>query len=102
MKRSRSWILIAVLFGLALLFVAWDVMDYAADTQPFKMAPLGTRWAAVNRDSLLLLQPAIERHVAVWLWSAIQWVLVWPAWSVPVPAALGILGLLIKAIRRRR
>ena len=64
MKRSRGWILIAVFFGLALLFVAWDVMDYAADTHPFKMAPLGLRWVQINRDSLLLLQPAIERDVA--------------------------------------
>jgi hypothetical protein len=99
MRRSFGWILIAVLFGLALLFVAWDVMDYAADTRPFKMAPLGQRWFDVHKDSLLLIQPAIERHVAVWLWPPLQWVLERPAWLVP--AALGVLGLLIKAVRRR-
>jgi hypothetical protein len=100
MRRSRGWILIAVLFGLALLFVAWDVMDYAADTKPFKTAPLGQRWFELHKNSLLLVQPAIERHIAVWLWPPFQWVLTQPAWLVP--AALGVLGLVIKAVRRRR
>ena len=99
MRRSRGWILIAVLLGLALLFVAWDVMDYAADTHPFKMAPLGLRWFEIHKDSLLLVQPAIERHIAVWLWPPFQWVLQQPAWLVP--AALGVLGLVIKAVRGR-
>ena len=100
MKRSRGWILIAVLLVLALLFVAWDVMDYAAGTQGFKTAPLGLRWFQLHRNSLLLVQPAIERHVAVWLWPPFQWVLQQPAWLVP--GALAVLALVIKAVRRRR
>ncbi len=99
MKRSRGRILVAVLFGLALLFVAWDVMDYAADTHPFKTAPLGQRWFELHKNSLLLIQPAIERHIAVWLWPPFQWVLQQPAWLVP--AVLGVLGLLIRVLRRR-
>ena len=99
MRRSRIWILIAVLFGLALLFVAWDVMDYAADTHPFRMAPLGQRWFELHKNSLLLIEPAIQRHVAAWLWWPFQWVLTQPAWLVP--AALGVLVLLIKVVRRR-
>ena len=98
-RRSRGWILIAVLLALALLFVAWDVMDYAASGQPFKMAPLGLRWYEVHANSLLLIQPAIERHIAVWLWPPLQWVLQQPAWLVP--GVLAVLGLLIKAVRRR-
>ena len=62
MRRSRGWIPIAVLLVLALLFVAWDVMDYAANAHPFQMAPLGQRWFELHRNSLLLIQPAIERH----------------------------------------
>jgi len=99
MRRSRGWILIAVLLGLALLFVAWDAMDYAAGTQPFKTAPLGQRWFEVHKNSLLLVQPAIERHIAAWLWPPFQWVLQQPAWLLP--AGLGVLGLVIKAVRRR-
>jgi hypothetical protein len=98
MRRSRGWILIAVLFGLALLFVAWDVTDYAAGG-PWKIAPLGQRWFEVDKDSLLLIQPAIERHVAAWLWPPLQWVLQQPAWLVP--AVLGVVGVVIKAVRRR-
>src|SRR6185312_4918774 len=98
MRRSRGWILIAVLFGLALLFVAWDVMDYSAGN-PWKINPLGQRWFELHKNSLLLVQPAIERHIAVWLWPPFQWVLTQPAWLVP--AVLGVLGLLIKAVRRR-
>jgi len=98
MRRSRGWIPIAVLFGLALLFVAWDVMDYAAGN-PWKIAPLGQRWFEVHKDSLLLVQPAIERHIAVWLWPPFQWVLERPAWLVP--AVLGALIALFKIVRRR-
>jgi len=75
------------------------VMDYAADTKPFQMAPLGLRWYQLHPNSLLLIQPAIERHVAAWLWPPIQRVLEQPAWLVP--GALGVLGLLIKGVRRR-
>ena len=99
MRRSRGWILIAVFFGLALLFVAWDVIDYAANTQPFKTAPLGQRWYDIHKNSLLLIQPAIQRHVAAWIWWPFQRVLEQPAWLVP--AVLGVLALLIKVVRRR-
>ena len=99
MRRSRGWILIAVLFGLALLFVAWDVMDYAAG-YPWKMAPLGQRWFELHKNSLLLVQPAIERHIAVWLWPPFQWVLERPAWLVPT--VLGAIIAFFKIVRRRR
>ena len=99
MRRSLGWILISVLFCLALLFVAWDVMDYAANTHPFKTAPLGQRWFEIHKNSLLLVQPAIERHIAVWLWPPFQWVLTQPAWLVP--AVLGAVVALFKFVRRR-
>ena len=88
-----------VLFALALLFVAWDVVDYAADTHPFRMAPLGQRWFELHKNSLLLVQPAIERHIAVWLWPPFQWVLTQPAWLAP--AVLGAIITLFKIARRR-
>src|SRR5215468_9675491 len=96
-RRSRGWIPIIVFLGLALLFVAWDVMDYAAGTGPFKTAPLGLRWFQIHKNSLLLIQPAIERHVAVWLWPPVQRVLEQPAWLVP--GVLAVALLLIKAVR---
>ncbi len=80
------------------MFVAWDVMDYAAGN-PWKIAPLGQRWFEVHKDSLLLVQPAIERHIAVWLWPPFQWVLERPAWLVPT--VLGAIIAFFKIARRR-
>src|SRR5262249_61472331 len=43
----------------------------------------GKLWFDLHRDSLLLAQPAIERHVARSLWSpVIATLLQWPAWAV--------------------
>ncbi|MGH6930219.1 MAG: hypothetical protein ACREEV_18015 [Dongiaceae bacterium] len=98
MRRKLGWIASAVLFGLAALFAAWDVMDYAAGN-PWKIAPLGQRWFELHRDSLLLLQPAVERYLFPGLWSAIQWILERPAWLVP--AVTGAAVALVKIVRRR-
>jgi hypothetical protein len=98
-RRAFGWIIIAaLLFALAGLFVTLDVLDYAAGA-PWKIAPLGQRWFEFHRNSLLLIQPAIERHVAVWLWPPVQWVLERPAWLVP--GVLAVVILLVKAVRRR-
>jgi hypothetical protein len=98
MGRKLGWIASAVLFGLAALFAAWDVMDYAAGN-PWKIAPLGLRWFELHRDSLLLLQPAVERYLFPELWSGIQWVLERPAWLVP--AVAGAMVAAVKIVRRR-
>jgi hypothetical protein len=98
MGRKLGWIASAVLFGLAALFAAWDVMDYAAGN-PWKIAPLGLRWFELHRDSLLLLQPAVERYLFPELWSGIQWVLERPAWLVP--AVAGAVVALVKIVRSR-
>ena len=39
------------------------------DTGHYQVSALGQLWAEVHRNSLLLLQPAIQRHVAVWVWD---------------------------------
>ncbi len=45
-------------------------------------------WSAVHSTSLQMLQPAIERHVAAWLWDPVALsVLNAPTWLV-----LGVLG----------
>jgi hypothetical protein len=99
MRGKPGWIAIAALFGLAALFVVWDVMDYAAGN-PWKIAPLGQRWFELHKDSLLLLQPAVERYLFPSLWSAIQWVLQQPAWLVP--AVAGVVVAVFKIVRSRR
>jgi len=59
---------------------------------------LGDIWNAINSTSLLLLQPAIERHVAVWLWDpVILSVLTAPAWLV-----FAILGAILMLLGRKK
>lgn len=96
--RQSGWIAAAILIAVALAFVTWDVMDYSAGG-PWKSAPLGQRWFELHKDSLLLLQPAVERYLFPGLWSAIQWLLERPAWLAP--AAGGALIALFKVLRRR-
>ena len=60
--------------------------------------PLGQIWNNVHSTSLQLLQPAVERHVAVWLWDpVILSLLTAPAWVV-----LGVLGCILMLIGRKR
>jgi hypothetical protein len=65
----------------------------------FALTPIGQVWATLHRDSLLLLQPAVERHIHPALWS---WVLqpVLEAPALPVFLALGLVFLWLG--RRRR
>jgi hypothetical protein len=60
--------------------------------------PLGQMWNNIHANSLLLLQPAIERHVAPWLWDPVVLsILTAPAWLV-----LGILGAILMLIGRKK
>lgn len=68
----------------------------AAGAVHFK--PLGETWFAINQNSLLLLQPAIERHVAVWLWDPVMVTLLQqPTWAV-----LGVLGAILVLLGRKK
>src|SRR5436309_776903 len=59
---------------------------------------LGKDWYDINPNSLQLIQPAIERHVAVWLWNpVIQTVLEQPTWLV-----LGVLGSILILLGRKK
>jgi hypothetical protein len=63
------------------------------------LTPIGQVWATLHRESLLLLQPAVERHIHPALWS---WVLqpILEAPALPVFLALGLASLWLG--RRRR
>ena len=59
---------------------------------------LGRYWNDIHSTSLQLLQPAIERHVAQWLWNPVVLnIITAPAWLV-----LGILGAVLMLIGRKR
>jgi hypothetical protein len=88
MARRILWILIALFGGAALLFFVLDALAYSMSGD-WKSAPLGQRWFEFHKDSLLLIQPAIERHLSPALWPPIAWTLTQAAWAAAlVPAIL--------------
>jgi hypothetical protein len=75
-----------------------DLWLWLDGDQGFQLHALGNLWAAIHRDSLLLLQPAIERHVAVWLW---EWV-VFPLLEAPAVVVFAVPGLILLRLCRPR
>ena len=71
---------LAYLFlGVAAAVLATDVVSGVASGE-LRLSALGEWWAWIHRDSLLLLQPAVERHISPALWDpGIQTLLEWPA-----------------------
>ena len=86
--RAAGWVLLA----LALVVAGVDVLVSGG------LRAFGAWWFMLNRDSLQLLQPALERHVAVWLWDPVMLtVLQWP-----MAAILAMSGVLLMLLKRRR
>lgn len=86
------WILAA-----AFIYLVYDGTKSIADHAVYVTA-FGKAWSDIHQNSLLLLQPAIERHVAVWLWDpAMITVLEQPIWLV-----LGILGIILMLLGRKK
>lgn len=93
---------IARFFGLAALGVlASDVLGWLSAGR-FRLTSLGEWWFWAHKDSLQVLQPAIERHVETWLpftiWDpGIQTLLEWPL--AAELAALTLFFFLLKMAR---
>jgi hypothetical protein len=88
--------------GLWILAAAflWLVIDGTKSIagNALSFTQLGKTWYDLSPNSLQLLQPAIERHVAVWLWNpVIQTVLEQPTWLV-----LGVLGSVLILLGRKK
>lgn len=96
MLRIFSYVLLALAAGVLAVDVGSGLM--AGDV---RLAALGEWWAWIHRDSLLLLQPAVERHISPALWDpGIQTLLEWPA--ALEFAALGVVFWLLARWRRGR
>ncbi len=93
---------LAVLFFLlGLTALAVDLYSSLSEDGIIRLAALGEWWAWIDRDSLLMLQPAVERHISPALWDpGIQTVLEWPA--AADFAGLGAIFWLLHRWRRRR
>lgn len=66
--------------------------------------PLGQVWRELDKDSLLLVQPAVERYLTPWLWQRVLFPLLLqpPVAAAGAFAALGFVLLLIARLFRRR
>lgn len=74
---------IARVFGLAAIVVLISDVSGWFERGQFQLAALGEWWFWAHKDSLQVLQPAIERHVESWLpfsiWDpGVQSLLEWP------------------------
>ena len=87
------WILAAAFIALVR-----DVTKVIAAANGLFFTALGKDWYDISPNSLQLIQPAIERHVAVWLWNpVIQTVLEQPTWLV-----LGVTGSILILLGRKK
>jgi len=91
-----------VFFWLGLLILAaafgtllWDVIRWAG-AGDFLLSSVGDIWAMIDRDSLLLAEPALVRHVAPWTWEDV----LFPILQQPALLVLGLLGLILMLISR--
>ena len=91
-------VLSMLFFALGMIILAVDLYSsLTADGAP-RLAALGEWWAWIHRDSLLLLQPAVERHISPVFWDpGIQTVLEWP-----LAIELAVLGTICWLLRRRK
>jgi len=90
--RLIGWLLMAI----ALTLLARETYIWL-DTGAWEILPAGELWFNIHKDSLLLVQPAIERYLDPALWDPIETLLTWPAWLV-----VGVPALLLLWIPRRR
>jgi hypothetical protein len=90
---------------IGLAFAALGALTLALDLagtagSGLRLRALGEWWARLDRDSLQLAQPAIERHVSPFLWDPIALnVLLTPAALLFL--GLGVAFLLLARFRRR-
>ena len=90
--RLIGWLLVAA----ALALLVREAYGWLTDGQ-WNVVPAGQVWFDLHKNSLLLVQPAIERYLWTGLWNIVETILTWPAWLV-----LGIPGVLLALPPRRR
>ncbi|HEX9491201.1 MAG TPA: hypothetical protein VF930_13010 [Stellaceae bacterium] len=81
-------IAVLLLIGAALVTLQDAIGWYT--TGVFEPTVVGTLWHKYSPNTLLLAQPAIQRHVSPWLWDnvIIHVLLFWAAPTLAVPALI--------------
>ena len=80
------WLTALTLAAAVVVAVIDLAMTVALEGEP-RLLALGEWWAWLHRESLLLLQPAIERYISPALWYP------WIQGLLEAPAAVDLLGL---------
>jgi len=97
--RLLGWLL---MIGAIVMLAreAWGWWAHGA----WAFIPAGELWFELHPDSLQLVQPAIERHLWVFLWNPLLFTLLqFPAWAVlAVPGLLLAFGHLLRRRGQRR
>lgn len=81
----------------ALLFCSGLVVAGVDLAGAGRLRALGEWWFMASPNSLQLLQPALERHVARWLWDPVTVTLL----LAPLALLLGLPGAALLALSRR-
>ncbi len=89
-----------ILILLGLVVIGYDAIVFL-DRGVFPFSAIGDIWALVHRNSLLLLEPAITRHVSEPLWDWIVFPLLQQS-AAAVCIGLGLAILIVRAYARRR
>jgi membrane associated rhomboid family serine protease len=95
--RVLAWLLIA-----AAAFAAGHDALLWLETGDFDPIPLGQVWANVDRDSLLLVEPALVRHVHPFLWEWIAFPLLQSSAALIACVTGALLAILVPKPKRRR
>jgi len=95
--RFIGWLLLlGALVELVRDLIAW------LDTGSFAFVAAGQIWFEISPNTLELAQPAIQRHLAAWLWDPIVAILTMPAIVVLGGPGLALVLLCRPRERRRR
>ncbi len=91
--------LIAVLFlGLGLWQTYRDWQATTAQSEVFRFADTGQVWFNFHKESLQLIQPAIERYLFQWIWDPVMLTIL----TTPLAPILFGLAVVSWLLRRRR
>jgi hypothetical protein len=95
--RILGWILILGAIAVTVSdLLAWRL------TGTFTFSAAGEVWFRISPTTLELAQPAIQRHLAAWLWDPVVWVLRLPALAVLAVPGIVLVLLCLPTDRKRR
>ncbi len=87
----------SLLLLAAVVVGGFDGLNYLRSGEEL-FRPIGAWWYQLHSESLLLLQPAIERYILPALWDPV----VLTALEQPLAVVLAVLGIVLLLLARRR